>query len=127
MINIFIALLFLLASYGLFSFSFAVHGINRLVINAPRAIFEYSVVTDINDEPYYHQDEIKKRYLSYLDDNIYQFVNEYKTTFRFYNPETGGLCDENCQGVEVKVVSSIAFSYSYSRIMFYEIREVNHG
>ena len=127
MIIIFIALLFLLLSFSLFSFSFAVHGINRLVINAPRTIFEYCVVADDSGDPYYEQEEIKTRYKSYLDEQIYQYVNSYELSFRFYNPNTGGLCMEKCDGVEVKITSDIAFSYSYSRVMFYEISEVNHG
>ena len=127
MIIIFIALLLLIASYSFFSFSFMVHGLNRLIINAPRTIFECAVVSDDNGEPYYYQEEIKERYLSYLEDNIYNFVKSYETHFRFYFPTTGGLCDEKCEGVEVTISSYIAFSYTYSRTMFYEIKEVNHG
>ena len=127
MIIIFIALLFTLLSFAFFSFSFAVHGINRLVINAPRTIFEYGVVTSESGDPYYEQEEIKKRYISYLDEQIYQYVDEYDLSFRFYNPNTGGLCLEKCDGVEVKVTSNIAFSFTYSRVMFYEISEVRHG
>ena len=127
MIIMFIALLFLLLSYGFFSFSFAVHGINRLVINAPKSIFEYSVVASEIGEPYYEQNEIKKRYTSYIDDHIYQYVDNYELFFRFYDPDTNGLCEEKCEGVEVKITSNIAFSYTYSRTMFYEIVEVNHG
>lgn len=126
MINIFIALLFLLMSYGLFNFSFAIHGINRLIINAPRTIFEYSVVTSEDGIPFY-SDDVKERYLSYIDENIYDYVDEYTIDFRFYNPSTGGRCYEECEGVDVKITSRIAFSYSYTRTMFYEIREVNHG
>lgn len=111
----------------MFSFSFAVHGINRLVVNAPLTIFEYCVVADESGDPYYMQEEIKKRYKSYLDEQIYQYVNEYELTFRFYNPKTGGLCMEKCDGVEVNITSDIAFSYTYSRVMFYEISEVYHG
>ncbi|MBO4682312.1 MAG: hypothetical protein J5618_00425, partial [Bacilli bacterium] len=73
------------------------------------------------------QEEIKKRYISYLDEQIYQYVDEYDLSFRFYNPNTGGLCQEKCDGVEVKITSNISFSFTYSRVMFYEISEVHHG
>lgn len=124
MIIIFIAVTLLLMSYSLFTFSFAVHGINRLVVNAPKAIFEYSVVLNESEEPFFDQNEVKKRYISYIDDQIYQYVNSYEIKFRFYDPATSGLCEEKCEGVEVKITSNIAFSYTYSRVMFYEISEV---
>ena len=127
MINIFISLLFIVMSYSFFTISISIQGINRLVINAPRGIFEYSVVRSETGVVYYEQEEIKKRYLSYIEDNIHQYVDKYDLQFRFYNPSTGGLCQENCEGVEIKLSSKIAFSFSYSRTMFYEIREVKHG
>ncbi|MBE6133277.1 MAG: hypothetical protein E7178_01245 [Erysipelotrichaceae bacterium] len=127
MINIFISLLFIIMSYSFFTISISIQGINRMVINAPRGIFEYSVVSSENGLVYYEQEEIKKRYLSYIEDNIHQYVDKYDLRFRFYNPSTGGLCQENCEGVEIKLSSNIAFSFSYSRTMFYEIREVRHG
>ena len=114
-------------SYSFFTISISIQGINRMVINAPRGIFEYSVVSSENGLVYYEQEEIKKRYLSYIEDNIHQYVDKYDLRFRFYNPSTGGLCQENCEGVEIKLSSNIAFSFSYSRTMFYEIREVRHG
>jgi len=127
MINIFISLLFIIMSYSFFTISISIQGINRMVINAPRGIFEYSVVSSENGLVYYEQEEIKKRYLSYIEDNIHQYVDKYDLRFRFYNLSTGGLCQENCEGVEIKLSSNIAFSFSYSRTMFYEIREVRHG
>ena len=127
MIILFISLMFLLMGYSLFSFSFAAHGINRLIINAPRTIFEYGVVVNDSGNPYYEQDNIKKRYKAYLDDNIYQYVNSNDLSFRFYYPETGGLCEEKCEGVEVNITSIITFSFEYSRTMFYEISEVQNG
>ena len=127
MIIIFMAITLLLVSYSLFTFSFAVHGINRLVVNAPKAIFEYAVVINEIEEPFFDQTEIEKRYISYIDDHIYQYVNSYEIKFRFYDPSTSGICEEKCEGVEVKIASNIAFSYVYSRVMFYEISEVQHG
>jgi len=127
MINIFIALLMLIMSYSFFSFSFMVHGLNRLIINVPRTIFEYSIVVGDNLRPYYDQATIKKKYLSYLEENIYHYVDSYEAKFRFYYPDTGGLCDEKCEGVEVTISSYIIFKYNYHRTMFYEITEVNNG
>lgn len=127
MIIIFIAVLLMVMSYSFFAFSFAVHGINRLIVNAPKTIFEYAVVVDEQESPYYEQNEIKKRYISYIDEQIYHYVDSYDISFRFYDPKTGGLCEEKCEGVEVKITSNISFSYTYSRVMFYEITEVKHG
>ena len=127
MINVFIALLMLLMSYGFFSFSFMVHGLDRLLVYAPKSIFEYCVTFDDNGNVYYSEEDIKKKYLSYLDDNVGKYSKEYNASFRFYFTTSGGLCDEKCDGVEVSFSSYIAFSYTYRRTMFYEIMEVKNG
>lgn len=127
MINIFIALLMLLTSYGFFSFSFTIHGLDRLLVYAPKSIFEYCVVSSDGGSVYYSENDIKNKYLSYLDDNVTKYVKEYDATFRFYYTNTGGLCDEKCDGVEVAFSSYVAFSYTYKRTMFYEIWEVKNG
>jgi len=127
MINIFISLLLLVASYGLFSFSFAVHGLNRLVVAAPKSIFEYCVVASDSEVISYSEEHIKEKYISYIDDHIYRYVKSRDISFRFYSSSSGGICDEDCDGVEVSIKAYVAFSYTYQRTMYYEIKEVNHG
>ena len=118
MINIFISLLFIIASYCFFSFSFVVHGLNRLVINAPKTIFEYGVIYEESGVVSYSKDDVKTKYLSYINDHIYQYVKDYEAKFRFYDASSGGLCDENCDGVEVSIKAYVAFSYQYQRTMY---------
>ena len=123
MINTFISMLLIIFTFSVFNISLRIQGVNRLVINAPLTIFEYTVIDKDNDVIFYRE-ELQERYINYLERTIYQFVDNYGVHFRFYNPSDGGLCDEYCRGVEVKISADMSFSYTYHRTMFYEIKEV---
>ena len=130
MINIFVSLLLLIASYSFFSFSFIIHGLDRLIVNAPLTIFEYCVVMNDNEVVSYIDEEIvETKYRSYIEKQVDRYVDyeEVDLDFRFYYSTSGGRCYEDCDGVEVSFSSYIAFSYTYNRTMFYEIKEANHG
>ena len=127
MINIFISMLFAVCAFSLFTMSTKIQGLNTLLLNVPLTIFEYSTTDEGTEYPYYIQENLKSTYKKYIEQSIYNYVDNYSLDFRFYFPESGGLCNEHCQGVEVMVKADIVFAYEYERIMFYEVKENIHG
>ena len=114
----------------MFTFNYAVTGINRTLINTPRQIFEYG--TEIIDETgkpgiYFSKTKVKEKYEEYLDDNIYRYVNNYHVDYLYYNPsKEANTCDVyDCTAVRIIVTARIEPFSNYKNEMHYEIRRVH--
>lgn len=122
MIMIFISVILMTCSTLLFSYSFRINGINRLIINAPLTIFETSVPSYL-EELYFNKNQIKESYSNYLNKSIKNYCNSYEIYYRFFYPNDNSTCEDYCQGVEISVEADIFLFYKYNRTMFYLITE----
>ena len=111
----------------IYTYTFKLSGINRVIITTPLSVFESSIPLIMQDEEiglYYDQDELKKSYENYLDRELRKYTDSYEVTYYFYNTENGGYCDiNNCQGVIINIEAKVMFNMTYKREMKYEITE----
>ena len=126
MINMIISFLVVVLSFNFFMMSYQVNGVNRLVMNAPIALFETSLeLLDINESngPIFNKTLLENNLTSYFDYSLPHYTDDYEVSFYYYNPSDHSVCiDEKAKAVEVSVSASFIFAYQYQKTMFYEIR-----
>ena len=126
MINMIISFLVVVLSFNFFMMSYQVNGVNRLVMNAPIALFETSLeLLDINESngPIFNKQILENNLTSYFDYSLPHYTDDYEVSFYYYNPSDHSVClDEKCHAVEVKVSAAFIFMYHYEKTMFYEVR-----
>ena len=126
MINMIISFSVAVLSFNFFMMSYQVNGVNRLVMNAPIALFETAIeLMDINETngPIFNKETLENNLTSYFDYSLPHYTDEYEVGFYYYNPSDHSVCiDDNCKAVEVSVTASFIFAYPYRKTMFYEIR-----
>ena len=126
MINMIISFLVVVLSFNFFMMSYQVNGVNRLVMNAPIALFETSLeLLDIAEDkgPIFNKDILEENLTSYFDYSLPHYTDDYEVSFYYYNPSDHSVClDEKCRAVEVKVSAAFIFMYRYEKTMFYEVR-----
>ena len=123
MIGFFIVSLLLASSVSLFTITYRYNAINRMVINAPITLFEYSVPLVNVETISFSQNELEKRYKEYIDLNIKNYASDYSIDFRYYDPLDDGLVTDNPIAVEIYIKAKIITSFNYERKMFYQIVE----
>lgn len=127
MILIYFSILLASCSYSLFNYSFKLNGLNRLLINVPKSIFELNTSTYEYSSYglYLYKDKLIEDYKTYINEYAYKYVTEYDLSFYFYDPTDGGTCQiYNCDGVEISFKTKIML-FNYSRTMYYEIEKTN--
>ena len=126
MINMIISFVVVVLSFNFFMMSYQVNGVNRLVMNAPIALFETSLeLLDINEKngPIFNKEILEDNLTSYFDYSLPHYTDDYEVSFYYYNLSDHSVClDEKRRAVEVKVSASFIFSYHYEKTMFYEVR-----
>ena len=126
MINMIISFMVVILSFNFFMMSYQVNGVNRLVMNAPIALFETSLeLLDIAEDkgPIFNKDILEENLTSYFDYSLPHYTDDYEVSFYYYNPSDHSVClDEKCRAVEVKVSAAFIFMYRYEKTMFYEVR-----
>lgn len=126
MINMIISFVVAVLSFNFFMMSYQVNGVNRLVMNAPIALFETSLeLLDVNEKngPIFNKEILEDNLTSYFDYSLPHYTDDYEISFYYYNPSDHSVClDERCRAVEVKVSASFLFNYHYEKTMFYEVR-----
>ena len=126
MINMIISFMVVILSFNFFMMSYQVNGVNRLVMNAPIALFETSLeLLDIAEDkgPIFNKDILEENLTSYFDYSFPHYTDDYEVSFYYYNPSDHSVClDEKCRAVEVKVSAAFIFMYRYEKTMFYEVR-----
>ena len=121
-----ISFLVVVLSFNFFMMSYQVNGVNRLVMNAPIALFETSLeLLDINESngPIFNKTVLENNLTSYFDYSLPHYTDDYEVSFYYYNLSDHSVClDDKCRAVEVKVSAAFIFNYHYEKIMFYEVR-----
>ena len=87
MINVFIASIFSLMSFCLYSFSNKIISINHIVSSLPNSIFELSIdLINFDDEHlYFDQEKLENNVELYFHDNIKKYTSDYDLDFIFLN------------------------------------------
>lgn len=131
MIVAFLVTLCALLSFQLFTITLRLNTINRLIIATPISLFESSVPLVNEDDEirlYFDKTLLESKLNSYYQENVSPYVHNFTLSFYYYNQEDNSYCvDEYCDAVEVKFTAQVIFTFSYSRTMFYEIKDMNHG
>ena len=125
MIMLFLGLLLINCVFLMFSYTYQLNGINRVIIAAPIQLFETSIPLATQDKEvtlYYEKETLKHNYETYLEKELTKYTSSYEVQYYFYNTNNGGFCDEkDCQGVEIDITAKIMLWMDYERVMKYEI------
>lgn len=128
MILIFLVLLLTILGFSFFSVTTKITGINRVMMNMPKELFQTSIPLIQDDEfiAYYDKKALESNVTGYLNKHLKKFVSEYTIDFYYYNQLDESMCiSEMCDAVEVSLSANIVFEYRYERTMFYEIKKGN--
>ena len=121
MIYIFLAAIFAMFSFQFFSLNFSIQGLNRAIIYTPIELMMMDVSNNDNKVRFTTND-IESHLIEYYDKTLTRYVKDYDITFYFYNREDESICTSNyCGGVEVTIDAKLLLTYSYHRVMFYEL------
>ena len=121
MIYIFLAAIFAMFSFQFFSLNFSIQGLNRAIIYTPIELMMMDVSNNDNKIRFTTND-IESHLIEYYDKTLTRYVKDYDITFYFYNREDESICTSNyCDGVEVTIDAKLLLTYSYHRVMFYEL------
>ena len=121
MIIMFIAVIIGLFSLQLFSLNFKIQGLNRAVICTPIELM-FQDVTTLGGESKLSVDVIMDHLDEYYSKALTRYVNEYDVSYYFYNKSDYSMClDSYCDGVEITVDAVVTLTYTYHRVMYYEL------
>lgn len=127
----FLVVVMALLSFQFFTVTTKINVLNRVVVNTPISLFEASIplVSDEEEISLYFDKPLLEANLSdYYQHNLHRYVKRYTLSYYYYNQEDQSYCvDDLCNAVEVSITANVVFSFSYSRIMFYEIRSSHYG
>ena len=129
MISALISLVIGVLSFQVFSLTYQLGGINRTIVNMPKAVLEKALVLErINSDKYYvyfDQDNLILSIQNYLDDNMSKYCDQYDIETNYYLPQLNNRpCTiDKCNGVNVTITCRILLAFDYSKTMYYEIVE----
>lgn len=129
MISALISLVIGVISFQVFSLTYQLGGINRTIVNMPKAVLEKALVLErVNSDKYYvyfDQDNLILSIQNYLDDNMSKYCDQYNIETNYYLPQLNNRpCTiDKCNGVNVTITCRILLAFDYSKTMYYEIVE----
>ena len=129
MISALISLVIGVISFQVFSLTYQLGGINRTIVNMPKAVLEKALVLErVNSDKYYvyfDQDNLILSIQNYLDDNMSKYCDQYDIETNYYLPQLNNRpCTiDKCNGVNVTITCRILLAFDYSKTMYYEIVE----
>ena len=127
MISALISLVIGVLSFQVFSLTYQLGGINRTIVNMPKAVLEKALVLErVNSDKYYvyfDQDNLILSIQNYLDDNMSKYCDQYNIETNYYLPQLNNRpCTiDKCNGVNVTITCRILLAFDYSKTMYYEI------
>ena len=127
MILLFISAIIGVVSLQYFVLDYSIQGLNRAIIFTPIELM-YKCVTAYTDEPHFDRDDFESIVMHYYDNIIPRYSKEYDVDFYYYNLEDHSMCLSNqCDGVEITIDCKLNISYTYHRVMYYELKESIDG
>jgi hypothetical protein len=124
MINVFIASIFSMMAFCLYSFSNKIISINRIVSSLPNSIFELSIdLINFDDEHlYFDQEKLENNVNLYFHDNIEKYTSNYVLDYIFLKSSDYSICvDGKADAVRINFSTILQFGYEFSRSLTYEI------
>lgn len=116
-----------LVSLQYFALNYSIQGLNRAIIYTPIEIMYKGLIT-LGDKPLISRDDFEYIVLSYYNKIIPRYSKNYTVDFYYYNLTDQSMClTNNCEGVEITINCKLNLTYDYHRVMFYELKENNHG
>lgn len=116
-----------LVSLQYFALNYSIQGLNRAIIYTPIEIMYKGLIT-LGDKPLISRDDFEYIVLSYYNNIIPRYSKNYTVDFYYYNLTDQSMClTNNCDGVEITINCKLNLTYDYHRVMFYELKENNHG
>lgn len=127
MIFLMISALIGLVSLQYFSLNYSIQGLNRAIVYTPIELM-YKSVTTSGEYPLFNKDDFEMIVLSYYSHILPRYTNSYEVEFYYYNPEDESMCLlDTCKGVEITLDCKLNVTYTYHRVMYYEMSEANNG
>ena len=121
MIIMFIAVIFGLFSLQYFSLNFKIQGLNRAVISTPIELL-FQDIHSVENGSKFTVEDIKNHLDDYYSKSLTKYVKDYEVTYYFYSTEDYSMClDDYCDGVEISVDAFVSLTYTYHRVMYYEL------
>lgn len=116
-----------LVSLQYFALNYSIQGLNRAILYTPIEIMYKGLVT-YGDKPLISRDDFEYIVLSYYNNIIPRYSKNYTVDFYYYNLSDQSMClTNNCEGVEITINCKLNLTYDYHRVMYYELKENNHG
>ncbi len=116
-----------LVSLQYFALNYSIQGLNRAILYTPIEIMYKGLIT-YGDKPLISRDDFEYIVLSYYNNIIPRYSKNYTVDFYYYNLTDQSMClTNNCEGVEITINCKLNLTYDYHRVMFYELKENNHG
>ena len=127
MIFLMISALIGLVSLQYFSLNYSIQGLNRAIVFTPIELM-YKSVTMTNNSPQFNKEDFEAIVLSYYSHIIPRYTNEYDVDFYYYNSVDESMClIDTCDAVEITIDCKLNITYTYHRVMYYEMSEANNG
>lgn len=131
MLILLVGLAFLIVSFSSFTLAFQINGINRVVVSTPIAIFETSILYDIdseNPEVLLTKKLVKQKLENYYNTELSKYTNDFEFEIYFYNIADESMCvKDECEAVEIQFYASLLFDYQYYRRLNYEVFDNSYG
>lgn len=116
-----------LVSLQYFALNYSIQGLNRAILYTPIEIMYKGLIT-YGGKPLISMDDFEYIVLSYYNNIIPRYSKNYTVDFYYYNLTDQSMClTNNCEGVEITINCKLNLTYDYHRVMFYELKENNHG
>ena len=113
--------------FSSFAISLNLQAINRSIIYMPKEVFETAIpLVNIDEEEglYFDKAKLSDNIETYLDNNVYPRMKNYRYSLYFYNQENHSICvRDQCNAVELTVTGTYVFNFKYRRSVSYEIHQ----
>ncbi|MGI6713487.1 MAG: hypothetical protein ACOX3K_00225 [Bacilli bacterium] len=123
MVNLFLAMMFLLSSMSLFSYQYRFMGIHRTFLLLNHGVIDQGVVLDQDMEqaPFFSKIELEKAVNDYLRVELAPYTSKYKISFYYYDLETETYCFNDCRGVQIHLMVDLVPMPMYSYYQNFKI------
>ena len=127
MIFMFIFTIIGVVSLQYFALNFSIQGLNRAILYTPIELMYKSVIA-YGEKPQFIRDDFEDLVLHYYQGVLPRYTKQYDVDFYYYNLEDESMClTDTCEGVEITVECKLNVTYTYHRVMYYEMKEAHNG
>ena len=127
MMMMFMAVIIGIYAVQFFYLNFTIQGLNRAVISTPIELF-YQDIEAVSGEGKFSVSEIEEHLDEYYEKALGKYVKSYQVEYYFYEPSDHSMCVERyCEALEVTIDAPLILTYTYHRVMYYELYRSTNG